>query len=195
MLGEFESDGEDSVQADEGGEQERQRREQERLRRDQEESDKRLSAFAQIYGQRIRKCNLGSLTWQYRLRGAVGSISTIAFLAFNGCYYSLSTGWTQCHLDGHIAFSSEHRFFQCIRSMETYFRTVSAILLFVFLPLHLVFVIRSFVWSLTGKRRGPEFSFSQVYTEPGIIHGDAAFMCHLLQYSNYGILRKKMHED
>ncbi|XP_067024362.1 volume-regulated anion channel subunit LRRC8A-like [Acropora muricata] len=168
----------------------------------QEETDKehaklrvKLGLFIEGYSDEVTIFSPSSVTGQYRLRGLVGLIFTILFLALNGIYYSLSSGWTQCHLDGHIAFSSEHRFFQCIRSMETYFRTVSAILLFVFLPLHLVFVICSFVWSLTGKRRGPEFSFSQVYTGPGIIHGDAAFMCHLLQYSNYGILRKKMQED
>ena len=195
MLGEFESDEEDSVQADEGGEQERQRREQERQRRVKEKSNKRFRLFSQLYGQRIRKFNLGSLTWQYRMRGAVGSICTIAFLAFNGCFYSLSTGWTQCHLDGHIAFSTEHRFFQCTRYKETFFR-VGLILLFVLLTSHFFFVFGSFLWSVIGKWRVPEYNLP----EPGqgnfsTYHGDAAFLLHFMDISKYGILIRFKHRQ
>ena len=149
----------------------------------------KLSVFLLGYNHEITKFTLSSVTGQYRFRGVVGSIFTIAFLAFNVGCYSHSTEWTQCHLDGHIAFSTGHRFFQCTRSMETYFHIVS-ILLFVFVSLHLVFVVGSFVWSVTGKRRGPEYSRSKPKTEKKTMRGDAAFLFHLLHNSNYGFVRK-----
>ena len=188
MLGDLEGDEGDSVQADEGGEQERQRREQER----RETVQHKFNLFRRLYGQRIRKINLSSLTWQYRLRGVVGLVFTILFLAFNGSYYSLSTGWTQCHLDGHIAFSTEHRFFQCTRSMELFFR-VGLYLLFVFLTLHLFFVFGSFLWSVIGKRHGPEYNIPQLGLGNLPIYGDAAFLFHLMATSKFGVLIRFLH--
>ena len=168
---------------------------EERPVRKQNEFQKKLNLLRDGYSHDITILSFSSLTGQYRLRGVVGLIATIVSLGVNAIYYSLSTGWTQCHLDGHITFSSEHRFFQCTRSMETYFHIV-VILLFVFLFLHLVFVFRSFVWSVTGKRREPECSVYQFNSNLTVtLYGDAAFMCHLLQYSNYGIVREKVHEN
>ena len=85
----------------------------------------------------------------------VGIIVTIVALLVNAIFYSaLSTGFTQCHLDDHVAFSIKHRFFQCTRSMGSYFKAGS-ILLFILLGLHLFFVFYSFVWSLIGERWEP----------------------------------------
>ena len=142
---------------------------------------KKMSLFSQAYNHKIKMFSLSSVTGQYRLRGVVGLILTIAMLILNAVQYSLSTGWTQCHLDG-------HRFFQCTRSMATYFHIMS-VLLFVFVSLHLVFVFGSFVWSVTGQRRGPKYCFSQSDSD-STFHGDAAFLFHLLLNSNYGIVRK-----
>ncbi|XP_029195349.2 volume-regulated anion channel subunit LRRC8A-like [Acropora millepora] len=143
---------------------------------------KKMSFFLQAYSDKITIFSLSSVTGQYRLRGVVGLILTIAMLILNAVQYSLSTEWTQCHLDG-------HRFFQCTRSMATYFHILS-VLLFVFLSLHLVFAFVSFVWSVTGQRRGPKYCFSQSDPNQSTVHGDAAFLLHLLLNSNYGIVRK-----
>ena len=51
----------------------------------------------------------------------MGLIVTIAAILLNAINYSLSTGWTQCHLDGLAAVSITHRLFQCTRSMGKYF--------------------------------------------------------------------------
>ena len=122
----------------------------------------------------------------------MGLIFTTAILILNVVEYSLSTEWTQCHLDGHIVFSTEHRSFQCTRSMETYFHIVS-ILLLVFVSLHLVFVFGSFVWSVTGKRRRQEYTY-ECGSAQSTFRGDAAFLFHLLLNSNYGNVRKHYHE-
>ena len=101
---------------------------------------KRLEVFKQCFSQEVTKFNCSSVTGQYRLRGAVGLIVTIVALLVNAICYSLSTGFTQCHLDGHVAFSTKHRFFQCTRSMESYFE-VGSILLLVLLGLHFFFCL------------------------------------------------------
>ena len=118
----------------------------------------RLKVFEECYSQEITTFN--SVTGQYRFRGVLGIIVTIAALLVNGIFYSaLSTGFTQCHLDGHVAFSIKHRFFQCTRSMGSYFK-VGSILLFILLGLHLSFVFYSFVWSLSGERCGPVYTIT-----------------------------------
>ena len=89
----------------------------------------------------------------------LGIIVTIAALLVNAIFYSaLSTGFTQRHLDGHVAFSIKHRFFQCTRSMGSYSVKVGSILLFILLGLHLSFVFYSFVWSLYGDWCGPVYT-------------------------------------
>ena len=119
-----------------------------------------LKVFEQCYSQKITKFNCSSVTGQYRFRGVVGIIVTIAALIVNAIFYSaLSTGFTQCHLDGHVAFSIKHKFFQCTRSMGSYFK-VGSILLFILLGLHLSFVLCSFVWSLTGERCAPVYTIT-----------------------------------
>ncbi|XP_044163385.1 volume-regulated anion channel subunit LRRC8A-like [Acropora millepora] len=193
MTGEFNDEGEALVRPGEGGEQEREEQEAKKIA-------KRLGAFRKRYSQKITKFNLSSLTWQYRLRGIVGLIFATAMLILNAVQYSLSTGLTQCHLDGHVVFSTEHRFFQCTRSMETFFH-VSSILLIVLLSWHLVFVFGSFLWSVTGERRGPEYYIPLPGTKEGstTYYGDAAFLLHFLRISKYGIfmtfLQKKKEEE
>ena len=199
ISGDFKDDEDATVRPGEGGEQGRYDREEQEAELAQfehlppemtsreQETLKKLKVFKDRFGQKIIKFNLSSLTLQYRLRGVVGFIFAIAFLAFNvGCYFH-STGWTQCHLNGHIAFSTEHRVFQCTRSKETYFY-VSLIVLIAFLFSHLVFVFGSFLWSVTGTRRGPEyilprFVSDKVVYETFRIHGDAALLLHFIDVS------------
>ena len=187
MLGEIKDYGNPTVRPREGGV----------FKRQEQDTESRLKAFKDRYGQKIIKFNLSSLTWQYRLRGVIGLIVTIAFLAFNVGCYSHSTEWTQCHLDGRIAFSTEHRFFQCTRSMETYFH-VALILLIVLLSSHLVFVFGSFLWSVTGKRRAPEYNLRQLGLDKvayNTFHGDAAFLLHLMDVSKYGVFITFTHKQ
>ena len=148
---------------------------------------KRLKVFEKCYSQRITKYNLGSVTGQYRLRGVVGSIVTIVLCAVNLNHYSLSTERTQCHLDGDVTFSTEPSFFQCTRSMGTYFH-VGSIFVIVLLFLHLMFVLGSLVWSLTGERRGPEYEITSNMDTLLTYHGDAAFLFHFIHKSNYSFL-------
>ena len=167
----------------------------ERRKQNGREVAERLKRFRKHYSQRIPKLNLSSLTWQYRLRGVVGLFFATAMLIFNGIHYSLSTELTQCHLDGHIVFSTEHRFFQCTRSMETLFH-VSLILLIVLLSLHFIFVFVSVLWSVTGERRGPEYYIPVpgLYEGDRTYYGDAAFLFHLMRISKYGIFLIYLHK-
>ena len=170
--------------------------------------------FKQCYSQKITKFNRSSVTGQYRLRGGVGLIVTIAALLVNAICYSLSTGFTQCHLEGHVAFCTKHRSFQCTRSLESYFE-VGSILLLVLLGLHLFFVCYSFVWSFIGERWGPVYKITSKKTSDedraspsghgsndteltSFAHeeertlltyiGDAAFLFHFIHKSNYSFL-------
>ena len=164
--------------------------------RDEERQEimKRLRIFQAGYSQKITKFKLSSFTWQYRLRGVVGLIVTIVFLAVNAIDFSLRTGWTQCHLDGLVAFSATHRFFQCTRSMGTYFHVVS-ILLFVLLPLHLIIVSWAFLWSVTGERKGPTYKMSSPSRATLLqLQGDAAFLFHFILHSNYGRIVRFVYE-
>ncbi|XP_074609357.1 uncharacterized protein LOC141863622 isoform X1 [Acropora palmata] len=155
---------------------------------------KRLRIFQAGYSQKITKFKLSSFTWQYRLRGVVGLIATIAAILLNAIYYSLSTGWTQCHLDGLAAVSVTYRFFQCTRSMERYFH-VGSILVISLLSLHLILVLGSFLWSVTGERREPTYEMSPPIQGTFQFEGDAAFLFHFILNSNYGHFVRYMYED
>ncbi|XP_067024380.1 volume-regulated anion channel subunit LRRC8A-like [Acropora muricata] len=165
----------------------------ERLK-NQREFTKKLEIFQACYSQRTTKFNLSSLTWQYRLRGVVGLIATIVALLVNTIYYSLSTGWTQCHLDGLASFSATHRFFHCTRSMGTYFH-LGSISFICLLSLHLIFVSWTILWSVTGERRGPTFEMR--YGLKGLLYleGDAAFLFHFILHSNYFRFVRYVYED
>ena len=144
---------------------------------------KRLKVFKKCYSDE----NTSSVTLQYRLRGVGGLIFTIAFLCTNIGIYSSSAWSTQCQLDGHATFATQHRFFQCTRSMETYFDIVS-ILLFVLLFFHLIFVSVSVWWSFTGQRRGPVYKIT--YRSKPLLdyQRDAAFLFHFIHQSNYSFV-------
>ena len=105
----------------------------------------------------------------------MGVIVTVIALLVHAMYSSLSTGFAQCHLDSHVAFSTKLRFFQCIRSMELYFK-VALILHFFLLALHLLLVFVSFVWSLIGERWGPVYTITSEKRKPRPLtsDGDAA---------------------
>ena len=118
----------------------------------------------------------------------MGLIVTIAAILLNAINYSLSTGWTQCHLDGLASFSAKHRFFQCTRSMGAYFH-VASILLFVLLSLHLIIVFWTLLWSFTGERREPTYRIANLKFK-----GDAAFLFHFILHSNYGRYVRLLHE-
>ena len=154
----------------------------------------KLQNFQTTYSKRITRFNLSSFTWQYRLRGVVGLIATIVALLVNAIYYSLRTGWTQCHLDGLASYSAKHSFFQCTRSMGTYFHVVS-ILLFVLLPLHLIIVSWALLWSVTGERKGPTYKMSSPSRATLLqLQGDAAFLFHFILHSNYGRIVRFVYE-
>ena len=165
------------VPKDKEGQKQQQEQQQQQTEQKQAEQKllKRLKVFEQCYSQKITKFNLSSVTGHYRLRGVVGIIVTIIALLVHAMYSSLSTGFTQCHLDSHVAFSTKHRFFQCTRSMESYFK-VGSILHFVLLGLHLFFVFVSFVWSLIGERWGPVYTITSEKRKPRPLtsDGDAA---------------------
>ena len=155
---------------------------------------KRLRIFQAGYSQKIAKFKLSSFTWQYRLRGVVGLIVTIAAILLNAINYSLSTGWTQCHLDGLAAVSVTHRLFQCTRSMERYFH-VGSILVISLLSLHLIFFGGSFLWSVTGERREPTYEMSPPIEGTLQFEGDAAFLLHFILNSIYGYFVRYLYED
>ena len=168
--------------------------EREKLKKPQE-FIKRLRIFQAGYSQRITRFNLSSLTWQYRLRGVVGLIATIVALLVNAIYYSLSTGWTQCHLDGLASFSATHRFFQCTPFMGTYFH-LGSISVISLLFLHSTFVFGSFLWSVTGERREPTYEMSS--PSEGTLHqfqGDATVLFHFILHSNYGRFVRCVYEE
>ena len=149
----------------------------------------RLKVFEECYSQTITaKFNCSSVTGQYRFRGVLGIIViTAAFFLNVRCYAELNTGLTQCHLDGHVAFSIKHRSFQCTRSMGSYFKA-GLILLFILHGLHSFFVFYSFVWSLLGERWEPVY---KIPSSPG--HESAAEGCRLLPC--YGVEHKSTPEE
>ena len=164
--------------------------------RDEERPEimKRLHIFRAGYSQKITKFKLSSFTWQYRLRGVVGFIATIAAILLNAINYSLNTGWTQCHLHGLASFPATHRFFQCTRSMGTYFH-LGLILVISLLLLHSIFVFGSFLWSVTAERREPTYEMSLPLEGPLKFKGDAAFLFHFILNSNYGHFVRYTYED
>ncbi|XP_067024346.1 volume-regulated anion channel subunit LRRC8A-like [Acropora muricata] len=165
--------------------QEQQEQQQQEQQQEKEQNLlKRLKVFKKCYGDE----NTSSVTLQYRLRGVGGLIFTIAFLGINIGIYSSSAWSTQCQLDGHLTFATQHRFFQCTRSMETYFDIVS-ILLFVLLFFHLFFVSVSFRWSFTGQRREPKFKITVESRPIFECKGDAAFLFHFINEANYSFVK------
>ena len=155
-------EGQQQQQEQEQQQQQQQKQQQQPIQQKQAEQKllQRLIVFEGCYSQKITKFNCSSVTGQYRFRGGVGIIVTIVALLVNAIFYSgLSTGFTQCHLDGHVTFSIKHRFFQCTRSMGSYFKA-GLILLFILLGLHLFFVFYSFMWSLIGERWEPVYKIT-----------------------------------
>jgi len=193
LLSEFFT-GEFSFRDEESTLLERSEEEQREKLKKQREFVKRLRIFQAGYSHKITKFKLSSLTWQYRLRSVVGLIVTSAALLFNAINYSQSTGWTQCHLDGLAAVSATHRFFQCTRSMGTYFYVGSNLAISLLL-LHSIFVSWSFLWSVTGERRGPTYEMSPPLEGPLKFEGDAAFLFHFILNSNYGRFVRYMYEE
>ncbi|XP_029195288.2 volume-regulated anion channel subunit LRRC8A-like [Acropora millepora] len=172
-------------QQQEQQEQQQQQQQQEQQQQQQKEQNllKRLKVFEKCYSDE----NTSSVTLQYRLRGVVGIISTMLFLGINIGIYFTSAWSTQCQLDGHVTFATQHRFFQCTRSMETYFDIVS-ILLIVLLVFHLVFVFVSVKWSFAGQRRKPEYKIIHELRPILEYKGDAAFLFHFINQANYSFV-------
>ena len=168
-------------------EKEAKKEKQEELKKKREYT-KKMGKFQSAFSKTITRFNPRSLTWQYRLRGGVGLIATFAVFLANAICYSLTTGWTQCHLDGLASFSEKYRFFQCTRSMGAYFH-VASISLFVLLFLHFIIVFWAFWWSVTGERRKPTYKMLKLELE-----GDAAFLFHFVLHSNYGRFVRLVHE-
>ncbi|XP_015778223.1 PREDICTED: volume-regulated anion channel subunit LRRC8A-like isoform X2 [Acropora digitifera] len=199
------------VPKDKEGQQQIQEQQQQQTEQKQTEQKflQRLKVFEECYSHKITsKFNSSSVTGQYRFRGVLGIVViTAAFFLNVNCYAELSTGFTQCHLDGHVLFSIKHRFFQCTRSMGSYFKAGS-ILLFILLGLHSFFVFYSFVWSLSGERCGPVYTITsdeertsdedaasplgyESAAEESLLlkyHGDAAFLFHFIHESNYSFM-------
>ena len=141
---------------------------------------KRLKVFKKCYSDE----NTSSVTWQYRLRGVGGLFFTFAFLGINIGIYCCSAWSTQCQLEGHVTFATQHRFFQCTRSMEAYFDIVS-FLLFILLFLHVVSVSVSLYWSCTGSRYRPEFKLITYRSRTVLKYQrDAAFLFHFIDQSS-----------
>ena len=186
ITGEFSARDEESALLEPSEEEQR-----EKLKK-QQQFIKNMQIFQAGYSQKITKFNLRSLTWQYRLRGVVGLIATVVVLLVNAICYSLSTGWTQCHLDGLASFSATHRFFQCTRSMGAYFH-LGSILVIILLFLHLIFVSWILLWSVTGERSGPSYELSSPL---GTLEfeGDAAFLFHFIIHSNYSRFVRFVYE-
>ena len=172
------------VPKDKEGQQQIQKQQQQQTEQKQAEQKflQRLKVFKECYSQKITKFNYSSVTGQYRFRGVLGIVVITAALFLNvNCYAELSTGFTQCHLDGHVLFSIKHRSFQCTRSMGSYFKAGS-ILLFILLGLHSFFVLYSFVWSFLGERWEPVFKITSEKrrSDEDAGHESAAEGCRLL---------------
>ncbi|XP_015749771.1 PREDICTED: volume-regulated anion channel subunit LRRC8C-like [Acropora digitifera] len=129
----------------------------------------------------------GGVTKQYRLRGKVGISFTLLFLIFNGIFYRYTHGRKPCKLDD-VEYTTEQEdsFFQCSRTMGSYFH-IATVLFFVFFLVHLLVALRSLWWASTGLLRNtPHFTKTDwtVNTTTGRVgefKGDAAFLLHLLE--------------
>ena len=154
------------------------------LKRQKKEFLKRLEIFKECYSHKLPEMSLDSesLTWQYRQRGLMGSVASACFAIFCIVCNNLSTGWTPCDLGGHVVFSTEHKRFQCNRSMETFFEV--GLPVFIYLLLHHGLVsFYAFVWSYTGERRRPKYTIRYESGEDVEYKGDAAFVLHLISQS------------
>ena len=182
LLSEF-IKGDILVSAGEETQQQQQQPQNQQEQQQQQQKEQKLLKRLQVFKKCYSDENTTSVTWQYRLRGVVGIICTTVFLGINISIYFSSTWSTQCQQDGHVAFATQHRFFQCTRSMETYFHIVS-FFVFVLLSLHWCFVSFSIGWSVTGKRREPEYKIT--YDKRPLLKckRDAAFLFHFIHQAN-----------
>ena len=78
---------------------------------------KRLEVFKECYSLESITKSYNSVTRQYRQRGLAGLLNSAGFAIFCIVCYYLSTGWTPCDLEAHVVFSTEHKRFQCNRSI------------------------------------------------------------------------------
>ena len=107
--------------------------EEKELERQKKNLLKRLEVFKECYSLESITKSYNSVTRQYRQRGLAGLLNSACLATFCIVCYYLSTGWTPCDLEGHVVFSTEHKRFQCNRSIETFFR--GGYFLFIFLLL------------------------------------------------------------
>ena len=131
----------------------------------------------------------GGVTKQYRLRGIVGIIFTLFFFIFNGIFYGYTYGRKPCKLDD-LEYTTELKdsFFQCSRTMGSYFH-IATVLFFMFFLVHLLVASRSLWWACTGRLKNtPHFvktnwalNMSTGSVDDSKFNGDAAFLLHLLE--------------
>ncbi|XP_068757295.1 volume-regulated anion channel subunit LRRC8A-like isoform X1 [Montipora capricornis] len=89
----------------------------------------RLKIFENRYSKEISCKDRSSVTIHYRVRGALGSGITAIFLICNIWFYTRSTSWTSCSLDG-VTVVGEHSDFQCSRSNGGFLVIVTVLFLF-----------------------------------------------------------------
>ncbi|XP_015776484.1 PREDICTED: volume-regulated anion channel subunit LRRC8C-like [Acropora digitifera] len=156
------------------------------LRQDSaEELLNRLKVLLDAYNK--KEMRWGGVTKQYRLRGKVGIIFTLFFLIFNGIFYGYTHGRKQCKLDD-LEYTTERKdsFFQCSRTMESYFH-IATVLFFMFFLVHLLVALQSLRWACTGQLKNtPRFArtdwtVNRTTGRVGEFKGDAAFLLHLLE--------------
>ena len=145
----------------------------------------RLKVLLDAYNE--EELRWGGVTKQYRLRGKVGIIFTLFFLIFNGIFYGHTHGSKPCKLDD-VEYTTELKdsFFQCSRTMGSYFH-IATVLFFVFFLVHLLVAAWSLCWACTGQLKNtPHFSktnWTENTTTGRVVEfkGDAAFLLHLLE--------------
>ena len=145
----------------------------------------RLKVLLDAYNK--KEMRWGGVTKQYRLRGKVGIIFTLFFLIFNSIFYACTHGRKPCKLDD-LEYTTERKdsFFQCSRTMGSYFH-IATVLFFMFFLVHLLLALRSVWWACTGPLKNtPCFAKTDwtVNTTTGRVtkfNGDAAFLLHLLE--------------
>ena len=150
-----------------------------------EELNDRLKVLLNAYNK--KEMRWGGVTKQYRLRGIVGIIFTLFFLIFNGIFYGYTNGRKPCKLDD-LEYTTELKdsFFQCSRTMGSYFH-MATVLFFMSFLVHLLVALRSLWWACTGQLKNtPRFAkttwaFNTTTERDGALNGDAAFLLHLLE--------------
>ena len=144
----------------------------------------------------IEACIIGQMRWscvtvQYRIRGLCGSLAALVVLVLNGICYGYRHGWNRCNLDD-VDYATEVKcsFFQCSRTIGSYFHIATVLFLF-FITVHLFLALKSLYWACfkhdlskktptyiktnwkINKEKGRYFDF----------YGDAVFLLHLLEAS------------